>query len=211
MPSRPSSSTRGPVSERTAGSVRAVMAPARRRSTYQGRRSTPCDWCPQRSACTRLSATRAASSSGTPEATSTCVLKARRDPGDRRGTEPPLDVVRPTVYILYTKIERTAMFSLVVQMEIRPGRREEFLAGMAANAAASVREEPGCLRFDICSVDGDEHRFVLYELYRDADAFAAHKTAPHFAQWRTVAERVLVGQVSTTGSLLVTHTAEESA
>jgi autoinducer 2-degrading protein len=103
------------------------------------------------------------------------------------------------------------MFSLVVQMEIRPDRREEFLVGMAANAEASVRDEPGCLRFDICSVDGDENRFVLYELYTDAEAFAAHKAAPHFARWRTVADRVLVGQVNTPGSLLVTHTAEESA
>jgi (4S)-4-hydroxy-5-phosphonooxypentane-2,3-dione isomerase len=103
------------------------------------------------------------------------------------------------------------MFSLVVQMEVRPGRREEFLAGMAANAEASVRDEPGCLRFDVSSVEGDENRFVLYELYRDADAFAAHKTSPHFATWRTVAEQVLVGQVNTPGALLVSHTAEESA
>jgi (4S)-4-hydroxy-5-phosphonooxypentane-2,3-dione isomerase len=103
------------------------------------------------------------------------------------------------------------MFSLMVQMEVRPGRREEFLAGMAANAAASVRDEPGCLRFDVCSVDGDENRFLLYELYTDAAAFATHKAAPHFAQWRVIAEQVLVGQVNTTGALLITHTAEETS
>jgi (4S)-4-hydroxy-5-phosphonooxypentane-2,3-dione isomerase len=103
------------------------------------------------------------------------------------------------------------MFSLMVQMQVRPGRREEFLAGMAANAEAAVRDEPGCLRFDVCSVDSDENRFVLYELYTDADAFAAHKASPHFAQWRTVAEQVVVGQVNTTGELLVTHASEESA
>jgi quinol monooxygenase YgiN len=103
------------------------------------------------------------------------------------------------------------MLSLVVQMTVRPGRREEFLAGMAANAEASVRDEPGCLRFDVCSVDGDENRFLLYELYTDADAFAAHKTAPHFAQWRTVAEQVLESQINTAGELLFTHTSEEPA
>ena len=103
------------------------------------------------------------------------------------------------------------MFSLVVQMTVRPGRREEFLAGMAANAQASVRDEPGCLRFDVCSVADDENRFVLYELYTDAAAFAAHKTSPHFARWRTVAEQVLESQVNTAGELLVTHTSEESA
>jgi (4S)-4-hydroxy-5-phosphonooxypentane-2,3-dione isomerase len=103
------------------------------------------------------------------------------------------------------------MFSLVVQMEVRPGRREEFLAGMTANAESSVRDEPGCLRFDVCAVEGDEHRFLLYELYADADAFAAHKASPHFAQWRTIAEQVVAGQVNTPGRLLVTHTSEESA
>ena len=103
------------------------------------------------------------------------------------------------------------MFSLVVHMEVRPGRREEFLAGMAANAEASVRHEPGCVRFDVCSVEADQNRFVLYELYVDADAFAAHKASPHFAAWRAIADEVLVGQVNTPGHLLVTHTVEESA
>ena len=103
------------------------------------------------------------------------------------------------------------MFSLVVQMEVRLGRREEFLAGMAANAEASVRDEPGCLRFDVCSVEADDHRFVLYELYTDAEAFAAHKASPHFARWRQIAEQAVAGQVNTAGELLVTHTTEESA
>ena len=103
------------------------------------------------------------------------------------------------------------MFSLMVQMEVRPGRREDFLAGMAANAEASVRDEPGCLRFDVCSVDGEEDRFVLYELYVDADAFAAHKSSPHFLRWRSIAAEVVESQVNTPGRLLFTHTAEESA
>jgi len=103
------------------------------------------------------------------------------------------------------------MFSLVVQMEVRPGRREECLAGMAANAEASVRNEPGCLRFDVCAVAGDENRFLLYELYTDAEAFEVHKATPHFAQWRAVAPQVVATQVNTPGTLLVTHTAEEPA
>ena len=105
------------------------------------------------------------------------------------------------------------MFSLVVQMQVHPERREEFLVGIAANAEASVRDEPGCLRFDVCSVESDPHRFLLYELYTDADAFAAHKASPHFARWRTVAERVLIPgtQVNTPGELLHSHTAEVAA
>jgi (4S)-4-hydroxy-5-phosphonooxypentane-2,3-dione isomerase len=103
------------------------------------------------------------------------------------------------------------MFSLMVQLEVRPESREEFLAAITDNAAASVRDEPGCHRFDVCSVDADANRFVLYELYDDAEAFAAHKRAPHFAAWREVADRVLVSQVNTPGTLLAAGTAEVAA
>ena len=104
------------------------------------------------------------------------------------------------------------MFSLLVQVQVRPGAREEFLTGIAANAAASVRDEPGCLRFDVCSVADDEHRFLFYEHYVDAAAFDAHRASPHFAEWRVVAERTVVpgSQVNTPGTVLVSH-AEESA
>ena len=96
-------------------------------------------------------------------------------------------------------------------MQVRPGRRTEFLDGMSANAQASVRDEPGCRRFDVCSDAADENRFVLYELYVDADAFAAHKASPHFLRWRDIAAEVVESQVNTRGQLLFTHTAEESA
>ena len=104
------------------------------------------------------------------------------------------------------------MFSLVVQMEVRPGRREEFLAGMAANAEASVRDEPGVPAVRLCGVAADENRFVLYELYTDADGVRGAQGVPAL---RAVAARspseVVAGQVNTPGALLVTHTAEESA
>ena len=100
------------------------------------------------------------------------------------------------------------MFSLTVQLEVRPQDSEEFLAAITANAEASVRDEPGCHRFDVTAVEGDEHRFVLYELYDDADAFEAHKRAPHFTAWRSVADRVLVSQVNTRGTLLATNSDE---
>ena len=103
------------------------------------------------------------------------------------------------------------MFSLMVQVEVRPERRDEFLAAISANAEASVRDEPGCLRFDVCSVESDPSRFVFYELYADADASGAHRAAPHFAAWRQVADRAVVSQINTPGALLQTHSSEESA
>jgi quinol monooxygenase YgiN len=105
------------------------------------------------------------------------------------------------------------VYSLVVQVDVLPERRAEFLAAIAANAEASVRDEPGCLRFDVCSDESDPHRFVFYELYRDAEAFEAHRAAPHFADWRAAANRTLVpgSQVNTAGALLFSHTDEEDS
>ncbi len=100
------------------------------------------------------------------------------------------------------------MFSLVVQLEVRAEDRDEFLAAITANAAASVRDEPGCRRFDVSAVEGDDTRFLLYELYDDAEAFEAHKQAPHFATWREVADRVLASQVNTRGALVASHAEE---
>jgi autoinducer 2-degrading protein len=97
------------------------------------------------------------------------------------------------------------VFSLTVQIQVDPTRREEFLAAITANAAASVRDEPGCLRFDVSSVEGDETRFVFYELYRDAAAFEEHRAAPHFRTWREVADRTVVEQINTRGELIVSE------
>lgn len=105
------------------------------------------------------------------------------------------------------------MFSMLVTLQVRSDRRAEFREAIVANAEASVRHEPGCLRFDVCAVDGDEDRFVFYELYEDAAAFQAHRASPHFQQWRTVATEVVVpgSQVNTPGTLVTSHAAERSA
>ena len=99
------------------------------------------------------------------------------------------------------------MFSMVVQMEVRPGCREEFLAGMKVNAQSSVRDEPGCLRFDVNQSVSDPHRFVFYELYADEAALDAHRQAPHFGAWRTAADMHVVpgSQVNTVSELHLSH------
>ena len=97
------------------------------------------------------------------------------------------------------------MFSLLVQVEIRPEDREEFLGAIRTNAEASVRDEPGCHRFDVIAVQDDDTRFLLYELYDDAAAFAAHKQTPHFHAWRQVADRVIAVQVNTPGMLVASN------
>ena len=80
------------------------------------------------------------------------------------------------------------MLIVHVHVRVRPGQAADFLAKTVVNARASLGE-PGVLRFDVIQDNDDPDHVVLVEVYRDADAAAAHKQQPHYATWRdTVAE-----------------------
>jgi autoinducer 2-degrading protein len=75
-----------------------------------------------------------------------------------------------------------------VNVHVKPEAVETFRAASLENARASVRE-PGVARFDVVQSTEDPTRFVLVEVYRNADAPAAHKQTTHYARWRdTVAD-----------------------
>jgi (4S)-4-hydroxy-5-phosphonooxypentane-2,3-dione isomerase len=89
------------------------------------------------------------------------------------------------------------MLVVHVHVRIRPGQAEDFLAATLVNARASLGE-PGVLRFDVLQDQADPEHVVLVEVYRDADASAAHKLTPHYATWRdAVAEMMAEPRQST--------------
>lgn len=74
-------------------------------------------------------------------------------------------------------------FVVIAEFNVADGQRVRFLGLVRANAAASVREEPGCRRFDVL-VPEQDGPITLYEIYESPDAFAAHLATPHFAAFR---------------------------
>lgn len=89
------------------------------------------------------------------------------------------------------------MLVVHVHVRVRPGQVEEFLAATLVNARASLAE-PGVLRFDVIQDEADAAHVVLVEVYRDADASAAHKLTPHYAAWReAVADMMAEPRAST--------------
>jgi quinol monooxygenase YgiN len=74
---------------------------------------------------------------------------------------------------------------LIVHVHIHVKREflEPFRAATIANARNSVKE-PGIARFDVIQQADDPTRFVLVEVYRSAEANAAHKETAHYATWR---------------------------
>jgi quinol monooxygenase YgiN len=88
------------------------------------------------------------------------------------------------------------MLIVHVHVQVKPEAVEDFLAATLENARNSV-QEPGIARFDVCQQQDDPTRFVLVEIYRTAEAPAAHKQTAHYAKWRdTVAPMMAVPRSS---------------
>lgn len=83
-------------------------------------------------------------------------------------------------------------FSLWVELEVLDGKTEDFLKAITENQKAT-EAEPGCLFFDVVRLDRPGNWFGFYEIYRDAEAFqVAHKSYPHYAEWRKAVEMTVV-------------------
>jgi quinol monooxygenase YgiN len=83
-----------------------------------------------------------------------------------------------------------------VHIQVRPESIEAFRAATVDNARESLRE-PGVLRFDVIQQRDNPAAFVLVEVYRSADAPAAHKATRHYETWRdTVAPMMATPRTS---------------
>ena len=79
------------------------------------------------------------------------------------------------------------MIAIWVKVTIKPELRREFLEAIEVDALGSEGDEPGCARFNVLQDTADENVYYFYEVYKDADAQAAHRAAPHYAVWKAAA------------------------
>lgn len=84
------------------------------------------------------------------------------------------------------------MHALLVRIKVKPERLDDFIAATIDNARASSLE-PGVFRFDLLRSSDDPTRFLLYEVYRDAEAPERHKATAHYQAWRDACEPMLDG------------------
>ena len=75
------------------------------------------------------------------------------------------------------------MLTVLVEVHVVADGVQAFREASEKNARAS-RQEPGIARFDVLQRRDDPTRFVLVEVYRDAQAPAAHKLTAHYLAWR---------------------------
>jgi autoinducer 2-degrading protein len=77
------------------------------------------------------------------------------------------------------------MYAIFVTIKIKPGFADRFKEASLGDGQGSVRDEPGCLRFDLHQSLSDPNTFHLYEVYENQEAHLnAHRSAPHYIKWR---------------------------
>lgn len=81
--------------------------------------------------------------------------------------------------------------SLIAEFTARAGYVER-VAVLLAGLAADVRREPGNVAFDCFQRLEDEAKFVVYEIYRDKAAFAAHISADYGAVFNAKLRELIV-------------------
>lgn len=81
------------------------------------------------------------------------------------------------------------MVSLIFKMKLKEGKEEEGLAQIEKMVAGVEANEPGVLAYVFHRAVDDPSTLVLYESYKDDDAFASHMKTPHMAEFQaSVAE-----------------------
>lgn len=68
---------------------------------------------------------------------------------------------------------------LVLELVVKPEHRAAFLEALWEDANGALDQEEGCLRFDVTVDSENPNRFMLYEVYRDAEARQIHRAAPY--------------------------------
>ena len=68
---------------------------------------------------------------------------------------------------------------LVLELLVKPQHRAEVLEALMEDADGALDQEAGCLRFDVTVDSQNPNRFMLYEVYRNAEARQIHRAAPY--------------------------------
>jgi len=85
--------------------------------------------------------------------------------------------------------------SHTAHLRAHPDHVERYKVRLLRHARISLDREPGrCLRFDVHQDVADPTLFLLIEEYADQAALEAHRSSPHFAEYKAetqtwVAER----------------------
>jgi autoinducer 2-degrading protein len=72
------------------------------------------------------------------------------------------------------------MYVITVNFDIKKNHIDAFRERVLQQGKDSLELETECHRFDVCHDPQQAHRFFLYEIYTDEQAFKTHLATDHF-------------------------------
>jgi (4S)-4-hydroxy-5-phosphonooxypentane-2,3-dione isomerase len=77
-----------------------------------------------------------------------------------------------------------SQIALSVALECEPGMRDDVVQSLMEHRKRCLRQEPGTLQFEVMTPMDDLNAILLFELYADEAALAAHASGSSIAQQR---------------------------
>ncbi|MCY1377253.1 (4S)-4-hydroxy-5-phosphonooxypentane-2,3-dione isomerase [Ensifer sp. M14] len=84
------------------------------------------------------------------------------------------------------------MLIQMVNIKVKEGHAAEFLEAFRINYEGT-RSEPGNLRFDVLRDPQDENTFLIYEVFRSAEALEDHRRTEHYKECVRIIDPILAG------------------
>jgi autoinducer 2-degrading protein len=81
----------------------------------------------------------------------------------------------------------------LVELDIAPGEMAKYIEVIKENGAAAVKE-PGCRMFNISVLASNPNHVVLYEVYDNEAALAAHRTTDHFKKYQAASAKMVTAR-----------------
>jgi autoinducer 2-degrading protein len=78
----------------------------------------------------------------------------------------------------------------VVTFTVPSGGMTSFLGISKENSQTSLKEEPGCIGFEVLLPNDEPNTVMLIETYRDEAAYKAHRVTPHFLAFVKSAQEI---------------------
>lgn len=84
------------------------------------------------------------------------------------------------------------MLIQMVTITVKPGHADDFIEAFRINYEGT-RQEPGNLRFDVLRDPDDDHKFLIYEVFRTPEALEEHRRTPHYQECVKLLEPIQIG------------------
>ena len=90
-----------------------------------------------------------------------------------------VSAIKPGLAVSTKNEEVVNEYIIFVDIEIKDGMIDQALPLVIESAEMAMKNEPGCMQFDVVQDNANPNRVMLFEVYKDEAAFQFHGKQPY--------------------------------